>query len=99
VIYESPSSHASIGRDAMRRRYEDLVAAVPDLRGTDLRMIQNDPAGNWATFAFRQTGTLPATGMPERAAPRGGSPFVVHTTMLLRFDDDGRVVKMHTAHA
>jgi hypothetical protein len=94
VVYESPQFNA-VGRDGLQRCYEDLVKAVPDLCGSDLQMIQNDADGNWATFTFVQTGT------PLTAAPRvvgDGSRFAIRTTMFLRFDDDGLVARMHTAH-
>jgi ketosteroid isomerase-like protein len=99
VVYESPHNPPITGRRAMRRRDQALVAIVPDLRESALRMIANDSAGNWATFKFVQTGTLsPDLPTPDGRARRDGSPFVVHTTMFVRFDRDGRVAALRTAH-
>jgi hypothetical protein len=100
VVYESPHSPPVMGLDAMRNWGEDLVAIVPDLHDSQLRMIANDSACGWATFEFVQTGTLPRTvPAPGDTAPRDGAPFAVRTTMFVRFDDDGRVAKLRTAHA
>jgi ketosteroid isomerase-like protein len=99
VVYESPHAPPVLGRRAMRCRDEELVAIVPDLRDSDLRLISNDSAGNWAMFTFVQTGTLsPDLPTPEGGLRRAGSPFEVNTTMFVRFDDDGRVASLRTAH-
>jgi ketosteroid isomerase-like protein len=99
VVYESPHSPPIMGASAMRDREQQLVAIVPDLRDSDLRMLANYPASNWATFTFVQAGTLPTT-LPtaDGVVQRCGSPFVVHTTMFVRFDDHGRIAKLRTAH-
>jgi ketosteroid isomerase-like protein len=100
VVYESPHSPPVMGVDAMRHWGEDLVAMVPDLHDSGLRMIGNDSACGWATFEFVQTGTLHKTlPPPDTTARSEGAPFAVRTTMFVRFDDDGRVAKLRTAHA
>jgi len=100
IVYESPHSPPIMGLDAMRNWGEDLVAMVPDLQDSGLRMIANDSACGWATFDFVQTGTLPKTFPPPDTTTRTeGAPFAVHTTMFVRFDEDGRVAKLRTAHA
>ena len=99
IVYESPHCPPIVGRSALRRREEELVAIVPDLHESELRMIANDAAGNWATFEFVQTGTLFADVPAGDVGARGrGSPFTVRTTMLVRFDDDGRVAGLRTGH-
>jgi hypothetical protein len=99
LVYESPHSCPILGRNAVRDRYEELVALVPDLHASDVRMIQNDPACNWATFEYVQTGTMPATVSTPDGEMRGsGSRFRVHTTLFVGFDGEGRVAKLRTAH-
>jgi hypothetical protein len=98
VVYEGPHA-AIVGRSAMQRRDEQLVALIPDLHGSDLRISANDTAGHWATFRFLQTGT-PISDLPTpQGVRRAGSTFAVHTTMFVRFDEDGRVAGLRTAHA
>jgi ketosteroid isomerase-like protein len=99
VVYESPHAPPIFGRSAMRRREEELVDIVPDLRDSELCSISNDSSTNWATFTFLQTGTLsPDLPTPDGAPRRAGSAFAVNTTMFVRFDEDGRVDKLRTAH-
>jgi hypothetical protein len=99
VVYESPHNPPIIGFDAMRLQGEELVTFIPDLRDSGLRMIANDRVARWATFEFFQTGTLPAAlPTPGTPMPSEGTPFTVHTTMFVRFDEDGRVAKLRTAH-
>jgi hypothetical protein len=97
VVYDSPHSHV-VGRSAVVRRYRELVATVPDLHASELRMIENDRADHWATFEYVQTGTLAGATGPDGEARGVGSPFVVHTTMFVRFDDDGRMATLRTVH-
>jgi hypothetical protein len=99
VVYESPHAPRLIGRRAVQRRYEELVALVPDLHASELRMIDNNPVDRFATFEFVQTGTLGTTLDGTPRLRRGvGSPFLVRTTMFVRFDGDGRVASLRTGH-
>jgi hypothetical protein len=99
VVYESPHVPLVVGRAAMRRRDEELIALVPDLRSSELRITANDSAGNWATFKFVQTGTLSSeVPTPESRVAREMPTFVIHTTMFVRFDEHGRVAGLRTAH-
>jgi ketosteroid isomerase-like protein len=98
VLYESPHHPCIVGRSAVVRRYQDLVAVVPDLRSSGLRMIENDRADQRATFEYIQTGTLSDPVEPSNELRGPGSPFTVHTTMFVRFDDDGRVAALRTVH-
>jgi predicted ester cyclase len=97
VVYESPYSLA-VGRTAVRDRQEQLVTAIPDLRWSRLRMIENDCVQNRATFESRQTGTFARTVQTEGATFGNGSVFVVNTTLSVRFDADGRVASLRTSH-
>jgi hypothetical protein len=97
VIYESPHHAPVIGLGAVLRRYQELVSAVSDLHTSDLRMVENDRAGHYATFEYLQTGTLPVSATDENE-PRLGGSFTVHTTMFVCFDDDGRIAVLRTAH-
>jgi ketosteroid isomerase-like protein len=98
VLYESPHHPRIVGRSAVVRRYQDLVAIVPDLHSSALQIVENDRADHRATFEYIQTGTL-ADLVGSNSELRGpGAPFVVHTSMLVRFDDDGRMAALRTAH-
>jgi hypothetical protein len=96
VVYESPHSRA-VGRSAVRCRFQELVAAVPDVQSSELRMIDNDCRQHRATFECIQTGTLAAD--VETVDVDNWAPFVVHTTMFVRFDDDGRIAGLRTEHS
>jgi hypothetical protein len=99
VVYESPHHSRIVGRSAVVGRYRELVAAVPDLHSSELRMIDNDCAHHRATFEYVQTGTLADEIETPAGAVRGDwSPFVVHTTMFVRFDGDGRMAGVRTVH-
>jgi len=97
VVYDSPHSHVA-GRGAVLRRYQELVAIVPDLHSSELRMTEIDSTDRRATFEYVQTGTLaedlldPGDGFGPR------SPFAVRTTMSVRFDGDGRISALQTVH-
>jgi hypothetical protein len=98
VIYESPHHPPVIGRRAVLRRYQDLVASVSDLHTSDLRMIENDRAGHSATFEYVQTGTLLAVSATDVDGRLHRPSFAVHTTMFVRFDDDGHIAVLRTKH-
>jgi hypothetical protein len=98
VIYESPHHAPVIGRGAVVRRYQDLVAAVTDLHSSEPRMIENDRAGHYAAFEYVQTGTLADARATDEDVRLHGLPFTVHTTMFVRFDDDGRIAVLRTLH-
>jgi len=95
VVYESSYHVPVVGRSAVVRRYREVVADVPDLHSSGLRMIENDRDQNRATFEYLQTGTLAEVVGELRVSE---SPFVVHTTMSVRFDDDGRIAALRTGH-
>jgi hypothetical protein len=99
VVYESPHHSPVTGRTAVMRRYQEVVEAVPDVRSSELRMVDNDCARHRATFEYVQTGTLADKIETPAGEVRGKlSPFVVHTTMFVRFDDDGRMAGLRTVH-
>jgi hypothetical protein len=98
VCYESPHLGRVVGRRAVVRTYQQVVATVPDLWSSHLRMIDNDRAADQATFEYLQTGTLPDVDPLTGAARGPGSPFAVHTTMFVRFDRAGRMTAYRTAH-
>jgi hypothetical protein len=82
----------------VRRRYEDLIALVPDLQSSQLRMLWNDPAHNLAEFEFVQTGTrVEHAEIPDGATSKS-APFVVDTTLIVEFDDSGRIATLVSAH-
>jgi ketosteroid isomerase-like protein len=95
VVFERPDAPPIVGRDAVRRYYEEFVAVVPDHRESELRMIENDCAANWAIFSYVETGTWPRQYSTKRAK---GSPFVVHTTTFVRFDHNGRAARLRNAY-
>jgi hypothetical protein len=96
VVYESPHNPRVVGRRAVIRRNRELVALIPDLHLSAPRMTKSEPGERRATFEYLQTGTL-ADGGPSRE--RGtASPFVIHTTMHVRFDEDGRIAALRTVH-
>jgi steroid delta-isomerase-like uncharacterized protein len=98
VLYDSPHSGRIVGRTAVVLRYREITDAVPDLQATELRMVENDCVDHAATFEYVQTGTLANADAPCVDVRGVGSPFVVHTTMFVRFDDDGRLTALRTAH-
>jgi hypothetical protein len=71
---------------------------VPDLRSSGLRMIDHDPAERGATFECMETGTLADVIDPSSDLRGPGVPFVACTTLWVRFDDDGRIAALRTAH-
>lgn len=100
VVYESPHHARVTGRSAVVRRYREVIEAVPDVHSSELRMIENDRAHHRATFEYVQTGTLAETIDTPAGAVRGKwSPFIVRTTMFVRFDNEGRMVGVRTIHA
>jgi hypothetical protein len=98
VVYDSPHHERVVGRGAVVRRYQDVVAIVPDLHSSELRMIENERVEGRATFEYVQTGTLAEVIDPDNDIRGPGAPFVVHTTMSVRFDADGRIAALRTAH-
>jgi hypothetical protein len=97
VVYESPHSHV-VGRRAVVRRFQELVALVPDLCSSELRLIENYYSDNEAMFEYVQTGTL-ADEVTRKGELHGrGTPFLIHTTMFVGFDHDGRVTAWRTLH-
>ena len=98
VSYESPHHPSIVGRGAVLRRHQDLVAIVPDLHSSQLRMIDNDREDQRATFEYIQTGALSDTFGPNDEFRGPASQFVVYTTMFVRFDDDGRITNLRTVH-
>jgi hypothetical protein len=97
VVYDSPHSHV-IGRTAVLRRFQELIAIAPDLHSSELRMIENDRNAHRGTFEYIQTGTLADVIGPDDELRGPGSPFVVHTTMFVRFDSHGRMSALRTVH-
>ena len=99
VVYESPHHSRVAGRSAVLRRYREIVEAVPDVHSSELRMIENDCTHRCATFDYVLTGTLADDIETPVGSVRGKwSPFVVHTTMFVRFDDEGRMAGVRTVH-
>jgi hypothetical protein len=100
VVYESPHHARVSGRSAVLRRYREVVDAVPDVHSSELRMIDNDCTDHWATFEYVQTGTITdKIETPDGDVHGRWSPFVVYTTMFVRFDDEGRMAELKTVHA
>jgi hypothetical protein len=97
VVYESPHSHA-VGRRAVVRRFQELVALVPDLWSSELRLIENFYSDDEAMFEYVQTGTLFDEIASNGELHGPGSPFVVHTTMFVSFDHGGRITGWRTLH-
>jgi hypothetical protein len=97
VVYDSPHSHV-VGRRAVVQRYRELVDLVPDLCFSALRLVENNRSRRRAMFEYVQTGTLAGQRSPVNE-PRGlSSRFVIHTTMFVQFDDDGRMCALRTVH-
>jgi hypothetical protein len=62
-------------------------------------MIHNNFGQSWATFESLQRGTFAECLRTVAGEIRGtGCAFAVHTTMFVRFDADGRVCSLRTAH-
>ena len=99
IAYDGPQLPAVVGRPAMQRRDKEIVARVPDLHCSQPCITRNDAAGNWAMFTFVQSGT-PSSDLrtPDGGVLRGGSRFEFETTVFVRFDEDGRVAGLRTAH-
>ena len=77
-------------------RNRELIALVPDLQLSELRLVDNERVARCATFAYLQTGSIADVG-PN--GERGSAvPFAVNTTMYVRFDDDGRIAALRTVH-
>jgi hypothetical protein len=96
VVYVSPLSRC-FGRDAVRERHRELVAAVPDLRLFDLRLVGVEPYRHRAVLVHQQTGTL----MHDLATPGGvvratWEPFVADTEAAVTFDEEGFVLSVYT---
>jgi hypothetical protein len=98
VVYESPHHPLIVGRSAVVRRYQDLAYFVPDWEWSELQMIENDRGDHRAVFECTQTGTLADIIDAETDIRGPGSPFVVPTTVFVRFADDGRVAALRTVH-
>ena len=97
VVYESPHHPPVAGRRAVVRRSREIVALVPDIQTSALRMTGNDRVERCATFEYLQSGTLAEVVGPfDERGP--ACPFEVHTTMHVRFDDDGRIAALTTSH-
>lgn len=97
VVYESPHHPTIVGRRAVMLRNRELVALVPDLQFSGLRMVDNEPVAQRATFEYLQTGSIAeVTGPTGERGP--AVPFSVDTTMYVRFDDDGRIAALRTEH-
>lgn len=91
VVYESPHGGRVEGRDAVFARYRVIIEAVPDLRASTPRMIENDCRNHQAVFEYVQTGTLRSGG--------DVTPFVLPSILTVDFDSDGRIAHMRTVHA
>ena len=97
VVYESPHHPTIVGRRAVLLRNRELVALVPDLQLSDLRMVDNERFGRCATFEYVQTGSIAeVTGPTGERGP--AVPFSVNTTVYIRFDEDGRIAALRTVH-
>lgn len=97
VVYETPLARV-VGRGAVVRRFQELVAQIPDLQTSELRMTENDSPHNCATFEFIQSGTLENVAGADGESAGEAVSFRVHTTMFVRFDEDGRIAAMRTVH-
>jgi hypothetical protein len=96
VVYVSPLSRC-FGRQAVQERYRELVAAIPDLRSFDLRLVGVTPERHSAVLVHQQTGTLTRDLAIPGGILRGtGAPFVADTEALVTFDEEGFVLAVHT---
>jgi hypothetical protein len=96
VVYMGPLSRC-VGRETTRQRYEELVAAVPNLRGFDLQLVDVRTARRRAEFVYQQVGTL----LHDLPTPGGmllgtRDRFLADTEMTLTFDADGLIVAVDT---
>ncbi len=95
IFYVTPISRC-VGRAAFRQRFEELVAAVPDL-SLQLRTITTEPVQNRVVFEAIQHGTLQAPlATKDGTVPATGRPFTLHSTLIVTFDDDGLVISMRS---
>jgi hypothetical protein len=96
VVYTTPISRCE-GREAMRRRCEELVAAVPNLRSFDLRFVDATPWCRNADFTYQQIGTfLSDLATPDGVLHARHERFVADTRMTLTFDADGLILAIET---
>jgi hypothetical protein len=99
IAYDGPDLPAVVGRPAMQRRDQAIAARVPDLHCSEPRITGNGVNGKWAIFKFVQSGT-PSSDLttPNGSVLAKGSRFEIETTLLVRFDELGRVAGLRTAH-
>lgn len=93
VAWRSPAFDC-VGAAAVRQRYNEILAAVPDYE-SKVRTWAVDVIADRAVFKLVQTGTV-ARDLVGTAATFPASPakFVLHSVMAVQFDESGLITKV-----
>ncbi len=93
VAWRSPAFDR-IGAPAVRRRYEDILAAVPDY-DSRVRTWAVDVIANRAAYKVVQRGIVARDLVGTAATFPARTQFVLHSVMAVQFDDSGLATKVH----